>query len=155
LKRVIPIKIFPLKHYNQSGSLKPPLFFYISLLFLARTWGVLAISVVSRQTGNDILRIFYADKLHFYYGLLSGSLALLLFILSGRNHEKFPRLSSCWRKSYPLLILNIIIDFILQLCFLSMVNFQYSITASIQLVLVIWVFLYAIKSTHLTTSFKY
>jgi len=135
--------------------LKPPIFFYISLFFLARTWGVLVISVVSRQTGNDILSVFYADKLHFYLGLLSGSIALLLFMLSGRNHEKFPCLSKCWKKSYPFLIANILVDFILQCYFLSIDHFQYSISASIQLVLIIWIFLYTIKSTHLKTSFKY
>jgi hypothetical protein len=41
----------------------------------------------------------------------------------------------------------------LQLYFLSIQHFQYSLTASIQLVSIIWIVLYSLKSKHLKMSF--
>ena len=147
------IKIFPLQHYTQSGDLKPPIYFYFSLLFLARTWALLLISIASRGTGGNILGIFYPERTYFYLGLISGFIALLLFILSGRDHDKHPLLSKLWQMGYPFLLLSITADFSLQLYSLSIHHFQYSLSASLQLVIIIWIFLYSLRSTHLKTSF--
>lgn len=149
-----PIKIFPLQYYTQSGNLKPPVYFYIILLFLARTWVLLIISTASRSTGSSLLTLFYPDNRYFYLGLVSGFIALVLFLLSGRDHDKHPSLSKLWQFGYIFLLLNITIDFLLQVYFLTMHHFQYSIGASFQLVAIIWVFLYSIKSEHLKMCFK-
>ncbi len=147
------IKIYPLHYYTQSGNLKPPIFFYFTLLFLARTWALLIISVASRNTGNKILAMFYPDKTHFYLGLISGFIALLLFLLSGRDHDKHYWLSKLWQIGYPFLLLSIITDFALQLYYLSINHFQYSLGASLQLVIIIWSLLYSVRSKHLKASF--
>lgn len=148
------IKIFPLKFYTQSGDLKPPTYFYFGLLFLARTWALLIISVASRETGNKLLAIFYPDKMHFYFGLASGLIAIILFFLSGRDHDKYPVICKIWQKAYPFLLLSILADLYLQLYYLYLVRFQYSVEASIQLVLAIWLLLLCVRSKHLKASFK-
>jgi len=147
------IHIFPLHCYTQSGNLKPPLFFYLSLLFLARTWVLLIISQVSRDTGRDMLLLFYPVPAHFYLGLLSGSIALLLFFLSGRDHDKQRILSKLWQKGFLLLLMAIVADFSLQLYYLSLSHFHYSIQASLQVVIIIWIFLYSRRSRQLKASF--
>ena len=147
------IKIYPLHNYTQSGDLKPPLFFYFTLLFLARTWALLIISVASRHTGHKILAMFYPDKTHFYLGLISGFIALLLFLLSGRDHGKHYWLSKLWQIGYSFLLLSIMADFALQLYYLSINHFQYSVGASLQLVIIIWLLLYSVRSKHLKASF--
>ncbi|MCG6200590.1 DUF2919 domain-containing protein [Psychromonas antarctica] len=123
------------------------------MLFLARTWVLLVISVVSRNTGDSLLALFYPVTGYFYLGLISGFIALPLFILSGRDHDKHRRLSRLWQLGYPFLLLSIISDFTLQIYYLSIDHFQYSPFASIQLVAIIWIFLYAIRSKHLKASF--
>jgi hypothetical protein len=149
----MPIKIFPLKFYTQSGDLKPPTYFYYGLLFLARTWVVLIVSITSRETGNKLLAIFYPDKTHFYLGLASGIIAILLFLLAGRDHDKHPLICKIWQKSYPFLLLSICVDLILQVYYLYLDRFQYSIEASFQLVLVSWLLLLCLRGKHLKASF--
>jgi len=148
------IKLYPLQHYTQSGNLKPPLFFNIILLFLARTWCLLIVSVVLRDSGTQLLALFYPQKLHFYLGLGSGLIAVLLFFLAGRDHDKHIFLSKLWQLGYPLLLFNIFIDLSLQIFYLLIIQFQYSFTASIQLVMGIWILLYCLRSDHLRDSFK-
>lgn len=148
------IKIFPLQFYTQSGNLKPPTYFYVGLLFLARTWALLIISLASRDTGTKLLSIFYPEKMHFYFGLASGVIAIILFLLSGRDHDKHPFICKMWQKGYPFLLLCIALDLGLQLYYLYQDSFQYSIEASVQLVLIIWILLFAIRSKHLKASFK-
>lgn len=150
----MPIKIFPLQFYTQSGDLKPPTYFYYGLLFLARTWALLIISVASRETGNKLLAIFYPDKTHFYFGLTSGLIAIILFLLAGRDHDKHPFICKLWRHAYPFLLLSICFDLALQLYYLYLDQFQYSIEASVQLVLVIWLLLFCVRGKHLKASFK-
>ena len=150
----MPVKIFPLQFYTQSGDLKPPTCFYYGLLFLARTWALLIISLASRETGNKLLAIFYPDKTHFYLGLASGLIAIVLFLLAGRDHDKHPFICKIWQRSYLFLIFSICFDLGLQLYYLYIDRFQYSIEASIQLVFVIWLLLFALRSKHLKASFK-
>jgi len=142
-----------LQYYTQSGNLKPPIYFYLSLLFLARTWALLVISIVSRNTGANILTFFYPDRTYFYLGLISGFIALLLFMLSGRDHDKHILLSKLWQIGYPFLLLSVAADFFLQIYYLSVHHFQYSLSASLQLVIIIWILLYSLRSTHLKMSF--
>jgi len=148
------IKIYALKFYTQSGDLKPPTYFYYGLLFLARTWALLIISLASRETGNKLLAIFYPDKLHFYLGLASGLIAIILFLLSGRDHDKHPLICKVWQQGYPFLLLSIFFDLGLQLYYLYLDHFQYSIEASLQLVAVSWLLLLCLRSKHLKASFK-
>lgn len=148
------IKIYALKYYTQSGDLKPPIYFYYGLLFLARTWALLIISLTSSDSGKQLLGMFYPNKAHFYFGLVSGLIAIILFFLSGREHHKHPLINKIWQQCYPFLLLNILIDLGLQLYYLSLNNFQYSVEASVQLVMVLWLLLLFLRSKHLKASFK-
>jgi len=114
---------------------------------------LLIISQVSRDTGRDMLLLFYPVPAHFYLGLLSGSIALLLFFLSGRDHDKQRILSKLWQKGFLLLLMAIVADFSLQLYYLSLSHFHYSIQASLQVVIIIWIFLYSRRSRQLKASF--
>lgn len=148
------IRLYPLDYYTHSGDLKPPKLFNLVLIFLARTWSLLIISLVLRESGQQLLTFFYPNKSHFYLGLLSGGIALLLFILSGRDHDKHPWSARLWRQSYPVLLLSIFIDLALQIYYLFNNNFQYSFAASLQLVFAIWILLYSLRSKHLKDCFS-
>jgi len=148
------IKIYALKFYTQSGDLKPPSYFNYALLFLARTWALLVISLASQDTGNKLLPLFYPDKNHFYLGLMSGLIAIILFFLSGKDHDKHPFICKIWQQGYPFLIMSICFDLGLQVYYLSLDRFQYSLEASIQLVVILWILLLCLRSQHLKASFK-
>ena len=99
------------------------------------------------------MAIFYPDRHYFYLGLISGSLAFGLFILAGRNHDKYIWISKIWQIGYYLLFFNIICDILLQLHVLHVQHFKYSLSASIQLVSISWIALYTLKSQHLKMCF--
>jgi len=147
------IRLYPLDCYTHSGNLKPPKIFNLVLIFLARTWGLLIISALLRDSGSQLLGLFYPDKTHFYLGLLSGWIAILLLFLSGRDHDRHRWLSKLWQNSYPLLLLSIFSDLGLQLYYLLHSNFKYSFLASVQLVFAIWILLYCLRSKHLKDCF--
>ena len=147
-------RLYALKHYTESGDLKaPPILLYI-LLFLSRTWILLASSVVARQTGNEVLQLFYPDKHHFYLGLALGCLPLLVFIISGRRHAQDKWAFKYWPYCYYLILLSLFGDIGIQFYYLYLEHFKYSITASVQLVAVAWSFIYAIQSQQLKDCFK-
>lgn len=146
-------RLYALKYYTESGDLKfPPVLFYL-LVFLSRTWILLILSLASSQTGSDILTLFYPDKAHFYSGLLVGLLPLIVFIVSGRRHAQDSWALKYWPYCFYLLLFSIIGDLSLQLYYLYLDNFQYSISASLQLVIILWSCLYITKSKHLIDSF--
>lgn len=153
------INLFSLHHYTDEGCLKPPLLFYIALLFLSRTWVLLLLSVASSETGNKMLNFFYPDKNHFYFGLISGFIALLLFFIMGRcfskKSDKSPFFCLVWKKGAVFLLFSILSDLALQLYYLSEKQFQYSLSTSLQLVFIIWCLLYLQRSKHLRMSFKH
>lgn len=147
-------RLYALKYYTESGDLKsPPVLFYL-LVFLSRTWIFLILSLASSQTGNDILTLFYPDKAHFYSGLLVGLIPLIVFIVSGRRHAQDGWALKYWPYCFYLLLFSIIGDLSLQLYYLYLDNFQYSISASLQLVIILWSCLYITKSKHLIDSFQ-
>ncbi|MGB5446558.1 MAG: DUF2919 domain-containing protein [Psychromonas sp.] len=147
------MRLYPLDYYTHSGNLKPPILFNLVLIFLARTWGLLIISLLLQGSGQTLLSVFYPDQTHFYLGLISGSLALLLFFLSGRDHDKHLWVRRLWQRSYLFLLFSIFIDLGLQLYYLLNNNFQYTMPASVQLVFAVWILLYCLRSKHLKDSF--
>lgn len=148
------VRLYALKHYTESGDLKsPPILLYL-LLFISRTWLLLVISIVSTQTGDKLLQMFYPEKLHFYLGLIVGFFPVIIFLVSGRRHAQDKWALKIWPYCFYLLAFGILGDLILQLYYLYFDNFKYSVAASIQLVLISWSCIYALKSKRLKDSFK-
>lgn len=147
-------RLYALQHYTESGDLKaPPVLLYI-LLFLSRTLMLLVISVVSQQTGNKLLQLFYPDKMHFYLGLSIGLIPLLVFFISGRRHAQDKWALTCWPFCFYLVMVSLFGDLGLQLYYLYLDHFTYSVAASIQLVIVAWSCIYIMKSKQLKDCFK-
>ncbi|MDA7745831.1 DUF2919 domain-containing protein [Psychromonas sp.] len=147
-------RLYALKHYTESGDLKAPAVLVYILLFLSRTWGLLIISAVSRQTGNELLSLFYPDKTHFYLGLSIGIFPLIIFLISGRRHAQDKWALTCWPICFYLLVISLVSDLALQLYYLTQTHFEYSVAASIQLVIVSWSFIFIVKSNQLKDSFR-
>jgi len=147
-------RLYALKHYNESGDLNPPPLVMYILFFLSRTWILLVLSLASTQTGANILQLFYPDKTHFYLGLIIGLLPIVVFIISGRRHARDKWTQKYWPYCFYLIILSILGDMGLQLYYLFLDKFEYSFTASLQLVIILWCCLYITKSKHVIDSFQ-
>lgn len=147
-------RLYALQHYTEAGDLKsPPIFLYL-LLFLSRTWMLLIISLASQQTGDKLLMLFYPEKFHFYTGLIIGLLPIIVFLISGRRHAQKHWAIKSWPICYYFIVVSLLADFGLQLYYLNIEHFQYSLSASIQLVMVCWATIYVFKSKHLKDSFN-
>lgn len=147
-------RLYALQNYTESGDLKAPSILLYILLFLSRTWMLLIVSIVSQQTGNKLLSLFYPDKAHFYFGLVIGALPLIVFLISGRRHAQDEWAIKCWPFCFYLILIGIIGDLSFQFYYLILQHFNYSSTASIQLVLTAWSLLYVVKSKQLRDCFK-
>jgi len=147
-------RLYALKNYTESGDLSPPPILLYVLLFLLRTWVILVCSVLSHETGNQIMRMFYPDKTHFYLGLALGIVPLIVFFISGRRHAQKKWAYRLWPYCLYLIIIGIAGDLVAQLYYLSLEHFQYSVAASIQLVIIAWSCLFILKSQQLKDSFK-
>jgi hypothetical protein len=146
--------LYALQHYTESGDLKTPSLFFYILLFLSRTWMLLIISVVSQQTGQKLLPLFYPEKIHFYYGLALGTLPFIVFLISGRRHAQDKWAIKYWPVCFYLVLFSIIGDLGLQLYYLYLTHFSYSVTSSIQLVIITWSLMFILKSKQLKDAFK-
>ena len=146
-------RLYDLRHYTESGDLKaPPLLLYI-LFFLSRTWVLLLISVTSTEVDNNILRLFYPDQVYFYFGLIIGGFPLIVFLVSGRRHAQDNWAIKCWPFCFYLIIFSVFGDISLQFYYLYLDGFKYSLTASLQVVIIIWASIYILKSNQLRDSF--
>jgi hypothetical protein len=147
-------RLYALQHYTELGDLNsPPVMIYV-LIFLSRTWGLLVISLTSSQTGEKILQLFYPDKSHFYLGLVVGLLPLLIFFISGRRHAQSTWALKYWWVCFYLLLLAVFSDIIMQLYYLYLIGFKYTMSASIQLVIIMWIGIYILKSKHLRDAYR-
>lgn len=147
-------RLYSLQNYTESGDLKTPSLFFYILLFLSRTWMLLVISIVSQQTGHKLLPLFYPEKIHFYYGLALGALPFVVFLISGRRHAQDGWAIKYWPICFYLILISIVGDLVLQLYYLYLTHFSYSVTSSIQLVIVTWSLMFILKSKQLKDAFK-
>lgn len=147
-------RLYNFKHYTNEGDLKSPSILLYIQLFLARTWLLLVISVVSHKSGTQLLDLFYPDRTHFYLGLIIGSLPILIFFIAGRRFKQKTWALKCWPWCFVVLVFALLCDLLMQLYYLNLVHFQYSIAASIQIVIVLWSFIFVLKSKQLRDSFQ-
>lgn len=147
-------RLYNFKYYTDQGDLKSPWFLLYIQLFLARTWIILVFSVISRENGTQLLNLFYPDKMHFYLGLVIGAIPLIIFFIAGRRFKQKNWAVKCWPYCFILLLTALCADLVMQLYYLNLVHFRYSITASIQIVAVLWSCLFVLKSKQLKDSFQ-
>ncbi|MCE2593306.1 DUF2919 domain-containing protein [Motilimonas cestriensis] len=144
--------LYPISQYDNNGDLKPPIWFYASLFFLARTWVIWIMSATIRPDGSKIMALFYPIKVHFFMGMASGALAVVLFLIASRKENKW--IAPLWHKGRALLLFAVLIDFGLLLNAIVDQHFSYSWASALQLVLVSWILLYTLKSQRLADCFN-
>ncbi len=71
------LKSLPLTAFNEEGWLKPPLWIYINLIFMAKGILIYIASIASRGIGDKVMALMYPEKIAFYIAL---ALSLVPFI---------------------------------------------------------------------------
>ncbi|MBY5990833.1 DUF2919 domain-containing protein [Ferrimonas balearica] len=139
-------------HFDRHGQLKPGPWLLLTMLLCAKTWLLFALGAASRQSGADLLALFYPDRQDFYLGLLLGLPALALLLASGHRHQG--RLGpALWHRGRPLLLASWALQLGLQLKALVGVQGQFHWAPGLTLLASFWLGLYLLRSRHVKTVF--
>lgn len=141
---------FPLHYYDEAGRLKPPVFFYLLMLFTCRAVLVLIVSVSMRDNAEQMMRLFYPQPYQFYLALLPIVPALTCLIIISRRQSLYASDTTFpFRVLIGLAATALFIDLAVQIYILNAMNFAFSYTYSVSLVLVIIGFWYLLRSKYL------
>ncbi|MEM0911118.1 MAG: DUF2919 domain-containing protein [Pseudomonadota bacterium] len=125
---------FPLEKYDESGRLKPPLFFYVGLVFLCRSVLLLIVALSLRGQSDQVMAVFYPSQREFYLSLSTAIVAAyLLFIVSRRNSLWLSQRNLHFKLLKPMSFIAVITDIALQLYILSLHQFAFSVNKVITL----------------------
>ncbi|NRD74345.1 DUF2919 domain-containing protein [Shewanella sp. VB17] len=75
---------------DDKGRIKPPIYLYLILAFIARGWCVLIISLTQSSDRAGLVALFYPQKADFIMALLAGAGALLLYIAIIAERKRSP-----------------------------------------------------------------
>ena len=138
---------FPLERYDESGRLKPPLFFYIGLVFLCRSVFFLIVALSLRGQSDALMEIFYPSHREFYLSLITALFAVyLLFIVSRRNSLWRAHTGIHFKLMMPVALFASSLDIFLQLYILSIQNFAFSVNKVVTLTFAIVFVVYLITN---------
>ncbi|MFC4699107.1 DUF2919 family protein [Glaciecola siphonariae] len=144
----MPLK-FPLHHYDEAGRLKPPLLLYAFLLFLCRGFLLLIISLSFREDSSRMMSLFFPNKWDFYLSLLPSIPALIILILFAQRSKIWLNERQSWFKVVPILfVIALVGDIAIQLNILSRLDFRFSLTHGLSILLALIGLIYAHKSRH-------
>jgi hypothetical protein len=141
---------FPLNHYDEAGRLKPPLLFYVFLLFLCRGFLLLVISLSFREDSSRMMSLFYPSKWDFYWSLLPSVPAIVILGLFAQRSKLWEKGRYGMFKFIPaIFLLALLADIAVQLSILFRMDFRFSFTHGLSLLIAGVGLAYAAKSRHM------
>ncbi|MCP3127482.1 DUF2919 domain-containing protein [Shewanella sp. KJ2020] len=75
---------------DDKGHIKPPIFLYVLLAFLARGWCIFIASLTQANDRAELVRIFYPEKADFLLSLAAGLGAVLLYFVVIAERRRSP-----------------------------------------------------------------
>lgn len=100
-----------LSHFDNNGRIKPHWAFWVSVLFLLRSYAVLVAALSFRQDSSALLSVFYPQQAALYQSLLSG-IPVLVAIGCVSFREALAKRALSWpfKCIIPLLVLGLVGD---------------------------------------------
>ena len=141
---------YPLSRYDEAGRMKPPALFYVFVLFVCRGLFILVVALSMGDDSERLLRIFYPQPYQFYLALLPIIPALFALIVVSKRTLLWKNQNYRWFNLVPkFAILALIIDVVVQFYILKQVNFQYSATLGLSIIISLAGLSYFLRSTYL------
>ncbi|MGL5334852.1 MAG: DUF2919 family protein [Enterovibrio sp.] len=139
--------------WDEESRAGPFPLFWISCVFIARTWLFLLMAAVSQQQGSRLLELFYPQKEALYWALGLSFPALLLLLLAG-NLQRVPRLIlSFWRAGKWLLLASLSADLYLQWKAQASAFWHFHFSTAATFVVSVWIFIYLLRSKRIAALF--
>ncbi|MDD1784165.1 DUF2919 domain-containing protein [Enterovibrio sp. ZSDZ35] len=141
-------------YYDKHGNAKPNLMFWLSCIYLAKSWVVFVIAGVSREQGQTLLSLFYPHHDALYIGLGIGFPAVALMLMAGNIHRYPPFLEKIWRKGKGILVGAFVCDLILQIKHLIAQQWAFHWSGALTLLIAIWLVSYLFRSRRIQFLFE-
>lgn len=142
--------LLPLNHYDESGRIKPPRFFWWGSLFLAKSYFIFVLSLSNFRDSDQLLEIFYPDQNELYFGFAIGLWACLAMAIVAYREKWWDtpwHQLRLWVK--PLLFIAVGLDVLHQLQLAANADWQYLWHVATFLLIDFIILYWLIKSRHL------
>ncbi len=135
---------------DDKGRIKPPLFLYLMLIFLARGWCVFILSLTQFGQRDGLVKLLYPSKEDFIASIITGSIGLAIyFLITAERRGKPIWLIPVFCKLKWLLFISLSIESALILLRLSHIDYHFSWIYGAEILTLFWSVLYFYKSKHL------
>ncbi len=141
----------PLKHYDESGRILPPSWFYSVLLLLCVDWLAFIFSIASRAQTSDLLAFFYPQKESLATGLAASTPVLIALILVSQRERLWKRELVSWRRLVvPLIQIGTIALFAIQLFYTMHHHWGFEFVTGLKLLLYVFSLYVISRSRHIS-----
>ncbi|WP_261922117.1 DUF2919 domain-containing protein [Shewanella sp. NFH-SH190041] len=140
---------------DDNGHVKPPLYLYLMLAFLARGWVVWVMSLTQHNDRAGLVRLLYPQQSDFIQALIVGLGAVLIFALVlAERKRKLDWLAPLFAKSYAILWLVVLAEIVMLWQRLLHAEFLFHWGFALDALASFWCVLYLLKSKHLKAYFR-
>ena len=135
---------------DDHGHIKPPLFLYVILVFLARGWCVFIASLTQFNDRAGLVRLFYPEKSDFISALIAGVGAVLLYgLVIAERKRNWAFLIPLFKRSKWFLWFMLIVDGIFLFQRVIHDDYLFKVGYAIDALFLFWSVIYVIKSKRL------
>ncbi|WP_415837640.1 DUF2919 domain-containing protein [Shewanella denitrificans] len=135
---------------DDKGHIKPPIFLYLMLVFLARGWCVFIASLTQFSDQAGLVKLFYPEKSDFILALVSGVGAVMIYGLIIAERKRSPAwLQPIFRRLIGILWLLLVLDAIILGQRLAHDYFIFKISYALDGLILFWSALYLANSKRL------
>lgn len=135
---------------DDRGHIKPPLFLYLILVFLARGWCIFIASLTQFNDRAGLVRLFYPEKSDFILALIAGVGAVLIYgLIIAERKRSWPVLIPIFQRSKFFLGLLLLVDGLFLFQRMMHDDYVFKIGYSIDALFLFWSVIYVFKSKRL------
>jgi hypothetical protein len=135
---------------DDKGHIKPPIFLYLMLVFLARGWCVFIASLTQFNDQAGLVKLFYPEKSDFILALISGVGAVFIYGLVIGERKRSPMwLQPVFKRLIAMLWLLLLLDAVILGQRLTHDYFIFKISYALDGLILFWSALYLTNSKRL------
>ncbi|WP_298774101.1 DUF2919 domain-containing protein [uncultured Shewanella sp.] len=136
---------------DEKGQVKPPIYLYGMLIFLARAWCIWIVSLTQASDRAGLVSLLYPHKADFIMSLMAGLGAVLVYIFIIAERKRSPEwLRIPFGQIKWLLLGLLLLDGGLLISRVINSHFLYSWSMGLDALLLFWSTLYLVKSKRLS-----